>query len=95
MCGKTGALAGRPMLSAQVRTGVTAGVRVHCKSVGSAYEGSNPPPATPGQRPPTCGDAGRGPLSSVRLCPTVSGPSRLSTDHSRTDLHLPARSAAA
>ena len=35
-----------------------------CKSVGYAYEGSNPSPATIRvARPPTSGDAGWGPLS--------------------------------
>jgi hypothetical protein len=47
-----------------------------CKSVGLAYPGSNPGPATPAQTAPTSDDSGEG---LFRSCPAWSGTLRAST----------------
>ena len=49
---------------------------LHCRSLGSAYKGSNPPPTTPGVTALTRGNAGgaRSRVSGrVRLCPVAPG----------------------
>jgi hypothetical protein len=54
---------------------VRAGLPAHCKSVGLAYEGSNPSPATPRETAPELRKRSQGPFS---WCPVVSGAGRCS-----------------
>jgi hypothetical protein len=64
-----------PLLFQQVSGAVTTEVGVACKSVGSAYEGSNPSPATPGVTAPDQRKRGSG---AALVCPVESGSHRLS-----------------
>ncbi|WP_449406520.1 transposase [Nocardiopsis baichengensis] len=60
-----------------------AGCATVCKTAGSAYAGSNPAPATHGERPLTSGSAGRGRFRSVRRRPGVSRRRRPSAANAR------------